>query len=228
MKLTRESLLNGSMLALQRRHADKHPDMGWRTEAEMARLFEVMLAQHRPGEDLWVFGYGSLIWNPAFDYEERRCALLRGWHRRFCLKLLAGRGTVETPGLMLALDRGGACRGVAFRIPEDNIRQELWLLWQREMFGGAYNARWVTLCGCGAHAGSKFRALTFVINPAHPRYLRELSVEDTAALIATGCGELGSCREYLENTVAHLAALGVRDTNLARIAAALPPLLPKP
>jgi cation transport protein ChaC len=222
MKITRESLLNGSMLALQRRHADKHPDMCWRTEAEMAELFETLLTEHGEDEDLWVFGYGSLIWNPAFHHEERRCALLHGWHRRFCLKLLAGRGTVETPGLMLALDRGGACRGVAFRIKAAEVRQELWLLWQREMFGGAYNSRWVTLNGCGEAAGTRFRALTFVINHAHPRYMRELSVTEMAGLIATGCGELGSCREYLENTVAHLAELGVRDSNLNRIAAALP------
>jgi cation transport protein ChaC len=173
-------------------------------------------------EDLWVFGYGSLIWNPAFDYEEKRCALLRGWHRRFCLKLYAGRGTVETPGLMLALDHGGACRGVAFRIAGEKVQQELALLWQREMFGGSYNARWVTLECAGGSKGEKFRALTFVINHAHPRYMAELSVEQTAELIATGCGELGSCREYLENTVAHLLELGVRDTNLSRIAAALP------
>jgi len=222
MKITRETLINGSMLALQRRHADKHPDMHWRTESEMAEGLEQVLGQHGENEDLWVFGYGSLIWNPAFDYAESRCALLRGWHRRFCLKLYAGRGTLETPGLMLALDRGGACRGVAFRIAAANVRQELGLLWQREMFGGSYNARWVSLESAGNWRGEKFRALTFVINHTHPRYMAELSVEQTAALIATGCGELGSCREYLENTVAHLLELGVRDTNLSRIAAALP------
>jgi len=222
MKITRETLINGSVMALQRQHADKHPDMRWRTEAEMAHSFETMLGQLPAEEDLWVFGYGSLIWNPAFDYDEKRCALLRGWHRRFCLKLYAGRGTVETPGLMLALDRGGACRGVAFRIPRAKVRQELHLLWQREMFGGSYNARWVKLAPAGGQSGEAFRAITFVINHAHPRYMPELSVEQTAALIATGCGELGSCREYLENTVAHLLELGVKDTNLTRIVAALP------
>ena len=222
MKITRETLLNGSMLALQRRHADKHPDMHWRTEAEMAEGLALVLGQLGKNEDLWVFGYGSLIWNPAFHYEEKRCALLRGWHRRFCLKMYAGRGTLEAPGLVLALDRGGACRGVAFRIAAANVEQELSLLWQREMYGGAYNARWVSLESAGNWKGEKFRALTFVINHAHPRYMAELSVEQTAALIATGCGELGSCREYLENTVAHLLELGVRDTNLTRIAAALP------
>jgi cation transport protein ChaC len=229
MKITRENLLNGSLLELQRRHAKTHPDMHWRTEAEMASGLEEVLGQLGT-EDLWVFGYGSLIWNPAFAFAEERCALLRGWHRRFCLKMYAGRGTLETPGLVLALDRGGACRGVAFRIAAADVPQELGLLWQREMYGGAYNARWITLETAGNWKGEKFRALTFVINHAHPRYMHELSVEQTAALIATGCGELGSCREYLENTVAHLLERGVRDTNLGRIMAALPalPALPKP
>ncbi len=222
MKLTRETLLNGSMLALNREHAEKHPDMHWRSEAELAEGLALVLAQLGDGQDLWVFGYGSLIWNPAIEYEQKCCALLRGWHRRFCLKMYDGRGSLETPGLVLALDRGGACRGVAFRIAAANVAQELGLLWQREMYGGAYNARWVTLEAAGNWRGERFRALTFVINHAHPRYMAELSVEQTAALIATGCGAFGTCREYLENTVAHLLELGVRDTNLMRIAAALP------
>ena len=222
MKITRDTLINGSLMAQHRRHADEHPDMRWRTEAEMALTLENMLAQHPQDEDLWVFGYGSLIWNPAFDYAERRCALLRGWHRRFCLKLYSGRGTLDNPGLVLALDRGGACRGVAFRIAAGKVRQELNLLWQREMFGGSYNARWVKLVPARERHGEPFRALTFVINHAHPRYMPELSVEQTAEFIASACGEWGRCREYLENTVAHLGELGVRDKNLNRIVAALP------
>jgi cation transport protein ChaC len=120
---------------------------------------------------------------------------------------------------MLALDHGGACKGVAFRIAGEKVRQELSILWQREMFGGAYHARWVTVTAAG---GEKIRAVTFVINRQHPRYLPELSVEQTAALIATGSGDLGTCREYLENTIAHLAQLGLKDAGLQRIAKALP------
>jgi len=218
-KITRQSLLDGSLRARQREYAAQHPESRWRTEAEMAALYEQTLSEHAVGEDLWVFGYGSLIWNPAFHYVERQPALLRGWHRRFCLKMFLGRGTRETPGLMLALDHGGACKGVAFRIAAADIAVELGILWQREMYGGAYHARWVNL---EAPGGARIRAVTFVINRAHPRYLPELSVEETAAFIATGCGELGSCREYLENTVAHLAELGLRDAGLMRIVAALP------
>ncbi len=216
-KVTRQSLLDGSLRALSQRHPE-WKDMPRRSEAEMAALLDEILAQHDPSQDVWVFGYGSLIWNPAFEYEEKRPALLAGWHRRFCLKMFLGRGTRENPGLMLALDAGGTCNGVAFRIAAAKVREELNVLWLREMFGGGYHARWVEL-----QAGDeKLRAITFVINTEHPRYLKELSLEETAAFIATGCGHLGTCREYLENTVAHLEALGLSDAGLARIVAALP------
>jgi cation transport protein ChaC len=217
-KITRQGLLDGSVRALTRAYEAEFADSPRRTEAEMAALLEEILARHDMTQDLWVFGYGSLIWNPAFEYVERRAALLHGWHRRFCLKMYLGRGTREAPGLMLALDHGGACKGVAFRIAAGKIREELGILWAREMYGGGYHARWVNL----QSGAERWPAVTFVINKAHPRYLKELSVEETASFIATGCGALGTCREYLENTVAHLEALGLRDAGLARIVAALP------
>ncbi|NNM56387.1 gamma-glutamylcyclotransferase [Acidocella sp.] len=219
LKLTRESLLDGTLRAYRESQALISPnDTPQRTEAEMAALLDASLARHDPAQDLWVFGYGSLIWNPAFEYAEVRPAHLHGWHRRFCLKMFMGRGTRETPALVLALDRGGACRGLAFRIKAPVVRQELEILWQREMFGGAYHARWVML-----RAGEeRFPALTFVINTAHPRYIKELSAAQTAAMIAAAKGDLGTCREYLENTMAHLHALGLDDAGLARVAAALP------
>jgi cation transport protein ChaC len=218
IKITRENLMNGSIRALQNSQAEAFKELGHRSETQMAELLDQTLAGHDMAEDLWVFGYGSLIWNPAFHYVEKRPVLLQGWHRRFCLKMYLGRGTPETPGIMLALDRGGACKGVAFRIAADKIREELNLLWQREMYGGAYLARWVNLCD----GKERLRGVTFVINREHPRYLKELSVEQTAALISTGCGALGTCQEYLENTVQHLKELGLRDTGLSRIVAALP------
>jgi cation transport protein ChaC len=219
LRITRETLADGTLRARQLEYAKAHPDTVWRTDAEMADLLVKILADHPPGQDLWVFGYGSLIWNPAFEHVERRPATLHGWHRKFCLKMFIGRGTKETPGLMLALDHGGACKGVAFRIAADQIDTEIKLLWQREMYGGAYNARWVTL----QTEDAAIRAVTFVINRKHPRYIASLSVEETAHFIATGCGDLGSCREYLDNTISHLAALGLADSGLAKIAALLPP-----
>ena len=218
IRITREALLDGTLKRRHESYAKAHPDMRFRSEAEMQALLEQALAQHPDGEDLWLFGYGSLIWNPAFHYEEKCCALLHGWHRSFCLKLFMGRGTPEKPGLMLALERGGACRGVAFRIVASQVRQELWLLWQREMFGGSYNARWVRL----QTDQQTVRGLTFVINPLHPRYTKGLSPAQTARMILDGKGELGTNLEYFQNTVTHLRALGVKDTALARIAAFLP------
>jgi len=218
IRITRQSLLDGSLLERVRGYAKNFPDMMHRSEAEMAMLLDKYLSEHDPAEDLYVFGYGSLIWNPAFHYISQTPATLHGWHRRFCLKMFVGRGTPETPGLMLALDHGGACKGVAFRIAAAAAKEELGILWRREMYGGSYNARWVKV---KTPEGTR-RAITFVSNRKHPRYIPEICDMETAKLIATGCGEMGSCREYLENTVQHLAELGMRDAGLMRIVKALP------
>jgi cation transport protein ChaC len=218
LRITRESLRDGTMLERIRQSAELFPEMKFRSEAEMAALLEKALAEHPPEQDLTIFGYGSLIWNPAFHFVSKMPATLHGWHRRFCLKLMTGRGTRELPGLMLALDHGGACKGVAFRIAAAQAAEELGILWRREMYGGAYHARWVRL---KTEEGEK-RALTFVINRKHPRYVPEICLRETVNMIATGCGDLGSCREYLENTVQHLAELGMRDSGLQRIVEALP------
>src|SRR5271168_2188169 len=100
MKITRQSLLDGTIRAYQREQAAQHTDTRLRTEAEMAALLEAILADQDSTQDLWVFGYGSLIWNPAFEFVEKQVALLHGWHRRFCLKLFMGRGTPGRPGVM--------------------------------------------------------------------------------------------------------------------------------
>jgi glutathione-specific gamma-glutamylcyclotransferase len=218
LRITRQSLLDGSMLEYVRSSAEALPDMCYRTEAEMAALLEKTWSEHDAREDLYVFGYGSLIWNPAFHHSSQVSATLHGWHRRFCLKTYIGRGTPENPGLMLALDHGGACKGVAFRVGAGQALEELGILWQREMYGGSYNARWVRV----KTAEGEKRAITFVCNRRHPRYLPEIGDLETARLIATGSGDLGTCREYLENTAQHLAALGMRDSGLERIVRALP------
>src|SRR3978361_1455145 len=159
--ITREGLADGSLLANIRTRL--LPGMVVRSDAEIVESLEQTLAAHDPATDVWVFGYGSLMWNPAFAYAERRVGVIRGWHRRFCLWLEMGRGSPDNPGLMLALDRGGTCRGVAFRIPAQDVRSELLLLWRREMFGPASLARWVQVHT--AHAS--FPAITFVVNRAH-------------------------------------------------------------
>lgn len=139
--ITRDALLDGSLAEAFRANAP--PGMKVRSQAELDHSLEQTLAGRDPREDVLVFGYGSLMWNPAFEHADMAKAYVHGWSRRFCLRLVMGRGSPDQPGLMLALDRGGACYGLAFRIPAEQARHELRLLWRREMLSGAYEARWV-------------------------------------------------------------------------------------
>ncbi|MGH6897173.1 MAG: gamma-glutamylcyclotransferase [Geminicoccaceae bacterium] len=164
---------------------------------------------------VWLFGYGSLIWNPAFHFTDRLVGRVFGRHRRFCLWTHLGRGCPERPGLVLGLERGGSCRGVVFRIEPDLVEEELAIVWRREMISGAYVPRWVDV----HTALGRLRAITFVINHAHGRYARLLPDEQVAEVIATAQGWLGPCAEYLINTVDHLAALGIHDRPLERLRA---------
>jgi glutathione-specific gamma-glutamylcyclotransferase len=209
--ITRERLRDGSHLAQLRARA--LPGFPIRSDEEIDASLNEALAGRPKNCDVWVFGYGSLIWNPAFEFAEKRVALVRGWHRRFCLWLKGGRGTPELPGLMLALDRGGCCRGVAFRLDERQVEEELLILWRREMLSGSYHARWVD-----AHTEEGVvRAVTFVANRRNDRFTNLLSDDQVAARIAVAHGPLGSCAEYLLNTVAHLEELGFQDASLERI-----------
>ncbi|MBT4263667.1 MAG: gamma-glutamylcyclotransferase [Deltaproteobacteria bacterium] len=165
------------------------------------------------GEDLWVFGYGSLIWNPAFYYAEVTPARLYGYHRSFCLHLTIGRGSADTPGLMLALDKGGSCNGMAFRIAAEQIESETEILWMREMISGAYIPHYGNL----KTDKGVIKGLTFVINRKHSRYLGNLGLQRSAGMIRNGRGSLGTCREYLENTIEQLQVIGVQDSYLLRI-----------
>lgn len=176
-------------------------------EARRASL-KAMRASVPPNADVWIFGYGSLMWNPAINVVESRKAHIRGYHRTFCLTLGVGRGSSEKPGLMLAIDRGGSCSGVVHRIAANDVESELSILWLREMMSGAYEPRWVN--AEIAELG-RTRVLTFVCNRSHPRYEGQLAEEGAAGRIAVANGILGTNREYLYRTVEHLAALGIED-----------------
>ena len=171
---------------------------------------------------LYVFAYGSLIWRPGFAYSAMHPALLRGFHRRFCIWSRRYRGTPEAPGLVLGLDRGGSCRGVAFRVPEADAEAVLDYLEAREMPPGetVYERR--TLRVTLLDGGREVRAVAFVADRKHASYCRPEAAA-AAAAIARGRGQMGPNRDYLLNTVAHLRAMGVRDAGLDRIAALLPP-----
>jgi cation transport protein ChaC len=164
--------------------------------------------------DIWVFGYGSLMWNPGFRHCDAASALLKGWHRSFCVYSHNYRGTPERPGLVLGLDRGGSCRGLAFRIARADVEEAMHYLWDREMKGGVYSMREVAV---GLDATRAVKARAFVVDRRHKNYAGRLSVEETARLILQGIGGRGPCREYLENTVRQLESLGLVDGPLHRL-----------
>jgi cation transport protein ChaC len=183
------------------------------TEDELAASRAAMLADHAAGQDLAVFAYGSLIWNPAFHFARRELAHVHGFHRRFCLWTHLGRGTPEQPGLMLGLDTGGSCRGVLYTIAAADTASELEIVWRREMVTGAYRPCWVA----ARTAAGPRPAIAFLINHAHERYAGRLADTAIVTAIATACGPLGACAEYLFNTTAHLDELGIVDRSLRRL-----------
>jgi cation transport protein ChaC len=164
-------------------------------------------------KDVWVFSYGSLMWDGEVSTPEIRVALVHGWHRRFCLLQWAWRGDLDNPCLMLALDRGGRCQGIVYRVPGPGAVEALRDVWDREMNGDGYRPRWVN---ARTDAGP-VRALTFVINRGGERYAGRLSDADTARHIASACGSTGSCAEYLRRTVRSLEKLKLRDQHLERL-----------
>jgi len=167
-----------------------------------------------PRGDLWVFGYGSLMWSPGFRYRERSVGLLHGYHRALCILSTRHRGTRRRPGLVMGLCRGGSCWGMAFRVPAAQVPAALTRLWNREMPRRVYRARMVPI---GVSRGRRVRALAFIADPAHPQFRRELDVRSRAQLVAQGVGERGPCTEYIRSTLAHMAELGVADAHLTRV-----------
>jgi cation transport protein ChaC len=166
-----------------------------------------------PAADVWVFAYGSLIWNPGFEFVEQRGAIARGWHRSFCLGWdLWFRGCLARPGLMLVLDRGGSCSGIAFRLPPERVEAALGALSRREIHivPHPFPARWISV----TIDGRPMRAIAFAIDRNAPEYLTRRSPDEIAAVLATAAGRVGSMADYLFQTVSRLEAMGLRDRHL--------------
>jgi len=163
--------------------------------------------------DLWIFAYGSLMWDPGFPYCEAVPALLRGHHRSFCVYSHGHRGTPERPGLVLGLDRGGTCKGIAYCVPAIDVPAALGYLWDREMQSRVYRLQELELELPPGGA----KGLAFVVDRGHRNYAGGLSVAETARLIHQGVGRRGTARQYLESTMRELARLGVVDRSLHRL-----------
>ena len=210
MTLSRRDLEQGRMRAI---YVEAVKERALSEEALSTSLTATIASKPR-GAGWWVFAYGSLLWNPLFPVAEMRTGTVRGLHRRFCLWSLASRGTPDAPGLVLGLDRGGTCRGVALRLPTPLAMDELHLLWRREMVVASYAPRWVKV-----HTDSKpLCAIAFVVRRDHPQYAGKLTLEQQADVLSTACGAFGSSGDYLERTRVALIAHGIADPYLDRLA----------
>ena len=167
-----------------------------------------------PAGELWVFGYGSLMWSPCFAYRESRLARVHGYHRALCILSTRYRGTQRKPGLVMGLCAGGSCWGMAFRIAAADVGRALRRLWKREMPRRTYQPRLVSV---RLHRGRSVRALAFLADPDHPSYIHELDLHGRARLVAQGIGRRGACIQYIRNTLEHMEAVGVRDPHLQRV-----------
>ncbi|WP_209891224.1 gamma-glutamylcyclotransferase [Rhizobium leguminosarum] len=207
-------LLTPELVALTLRDVlDDGPEPGWTplSEVELDCLVD-RIEREAGGEPIWVFAYGSLIWNPEFEPAARMPAFAYGWHRSFSLRIERWRATSEQPGLMMALERGGRCDGVVLRLSEERRRQDLGALVAREIkyHEVAAMVRWVRV---QTPEGMK-NALTFWASTRRSGLTKPLPRQTTAELIANACGQGGSCAQYLHNTIVDLEAEGIRDRNL--------------
>jgi cation transport protein ChaC len=186
------------------------------TDEDHAESVAGMLAT-RPEGPFWLFGISSLIWNPETAFVERRMATARGWHRRFCIGMeYRFRGNRQHPGVMMALDRGGSCKGAVYRLPEEGLEAELHKLSRRERSTtpASFPWRWIDV---DAGDGMTIRALAFPMDRKSNRYAGHLSEDEIVGMLATACGFRGSMAEYLLQTVSMLESLGIHDRNLWRL-----------
>ncbi len=223
IRLTREFLLSGVLPGLM---AKLNPGIKVLTdEQRQASLRALLDIRPERGRGVWVFAYGSLIWNPMIEYAARRMAVVPGWRRAFCLKVRSGRGSPDNPGLMLGLMPGGACTGVAFLVAEELVEPELDLIWRREMVAEGYIPRWVPLLD---EAGVAYgHGIAFTINPGGPSYCGDLPLDEQVQRLATAAGGLGSAAEYLLRTRDGLREMGIEDEfveELSRLVEAHPAL----
>jgi len=187
----------------------------WSEQQLQASLAEA-LAHWDGHTPLWVFGYGSLIWKPEFEFEAREPARIHGYHRRLCLRSVLYRGTNEYPGIVAGLDRGGSCLGMAYRISAARVPDVFRQLWEREMFLGSYQPTWLNTRL--RNGSGSTRALGFVVRRDARNYCAGLDEEAIVDILVQACGVRGTSLDYLQRTVAALHEAGLSDPHLERLA----------
>ncbi len=184
---------------------------------ETHRLLLETRAARPKDQPMWIFGFGSLMWNPCFTYDVKAPAVLRGYDRKFHIWTTRARGTPDNPGLGLCLeDCMGLCRGIAYRLVEEDIESAWERLWEREMGSGVYRASWVSV---ETEEHGRVPALTFIVNRDHPHYAGPMPAEQMAEIMAGACGSYGPCRDYLAGTVEEMRKLNVFDKDLEALLA---------
>jgi len=166
-------------------------------------------------DDFWVFGYGSLIWQPGFEFIDEQKAVLHGWRRSLCVHSWVHRGTQQLPGLVLGLDRGGSCSGLARKVSSKKRDAVIGYLRERELVTHVYKEKWVSV---RLAQNLKVDALTYVVDRDHVQYAKPMAVEELVNIVRSAEGKSGLNRDYVANTVTSLKALGIRDYALERIA----------
>jgi cation transport protein ChaC len=214
----RQMALTSDLITLVHRALDDpgpEPGLVYHDAADYDAVVARILASHPPASDVWLFAYGSLIWKPEIEHTGARLGTARGWHRAFCFRITRWRATREQPGLMMALDRGGQCQGMLYRLPGHSLPEQLGKLFRREFTVKPANSmpRWIKV----ETDEGPVTALAFVMNRQAPAYVGRLAPEEVADVLAKACGHWGSGAEYLHNTVLHLEENGIHDSNLWRL-----------
>ena len=196
----------------------------WRTPCEDRDAERRLWLEGRWEQDLWVFGYGSLMWDPSIEFDEVRHAHCPGHQRSFCLWDDGGRGSMDEPGLMLAIDAGGSCEGLAFRVPHGKLEHETFVLFRREMLAPVYRPVWLDL----DTAAGPIEALGFVANHDHESIRPGIPLAQQAGMIARAKGMFGDNFDYLSDLHEHLDLLGIEDPYVSALYAATDALRRKP
>lgn len=178
-----------------------------------ARMLEAVTREWGGDEDLWIFGYASLIWRPEFEFSEERFATIHGYHRALKMWSRVNRGTPECPGLVFGLLSGGSCKGMAFRIQKSKVADILPALWDREMPNGVYDPKWLR-CQTGE---GPVKALAFTLSRRSPNHTGELSEETYRQIFSDSCGRFGTTREYAQLTFDKLRTIGIHDHALGKL-----------